>query len=601
MLSLLKAKWIIIGLEAPVISWLVSFLLIAVTLGLILRLWLVARREARSYRELVKKLPKPGGRLGLPQEDFGKLGPIFEKTELKPCWKDFEASLVCRRGNDDRDSFLATVSAKESFSEEATIGHRLNLEGYHSLPGIITGIGLLFTFIAILIALLDVRLVNNRVQGIELLIQGLSGKFVSSIAALLMATLYIWLQKVFFHRLAKVRGSLVLAIDGLFPRLTTAHLLEESRQQIAEQTNAIRLFNSNLAPTLKSSITENLGPTMIRMVDSIEGLNTYLRQAEANKQDSITGSIEKLLSDLGESLNQSINRMGQSLSGGARDEMVKALSDAAKVVEGVNQQFTQTQQTLSQLIEVAHLSTAEQFREGRAQTENLTARLDDLMTQMSQHMMTNANATSGAARHVIAQAEQWSQQNATRFEQMLAAHTQQTANVEALRVAFETALGSFAQAIGQHSSVISNLKQVTSQVASTVTTIESAAQEMQETQTALQQVAGQSRDQVKNLAEANARQKEVWQTIQVSLDNYGDTFEQVKGAADTLLTQISDHVKNYTEVTNNGFKQMIALADNHFSNATSRLGASVGELDDVLSDLADTLGRAHPTRGQNGN
>ncbi len=601
MLSLLKAKWIIIGLEAPVISWLVSFLLVTATFVIIMRLWVITWNEARNYRELIAKLPKPGGRLGLAQEDFGKLNNLFEKTRLKFCWREFETTLVYRSGRDDRDYFLATVSSREFFNEEATINHRINLEGYHSLPGIITGIGLLFTFIAILIALLDVRLINNRVQGIELLIQGLSGKFVSSIAALLMATSYIWLQKVFFHRLAKSRSQLVLAIDGLFPRLTVTRLMEESRQQIAEQTNALRWFNSNLAPALKSSIHENLSPMLNRMVESIEGLNTFLRQAQANSQNSITSSIEKLLTNLGNSLNQTIERMGESLTGGARDEMLKALSNAAKVVESVNQQFTQTQQTLSQLIEVAHLSTAEQFREGRTQMEILTAKLDELMAQMSHNLMNNANATNGATRQVIAQAEQWSQQSTARFEQVLTAQAQQTANVEALRIAFESVLGSFTQAIGQHSSVISNLNQVTSQVVSTVTTIKSAAKEMQETQIALKQVAEQSGEQLVSLGKANSHQKEVWQTIQMNLDNYGDTFEQVKIAADALLTQISDHVKNYTEVTNNGLMQMIAIADNHFSNATSRLGASVDELDDVLSDLADTLGRTHSTRGQNGN
>ena len=45
------------------------------------------------------------------------------------------------------------------------------------------------------------------------------------------------------------------------------------------------------------------------------------------------------------------------------------------------------------------------------------------------------------------------------------------------------------------------------------------------------------------------------------------------------------------------FQQLINLADNHFSNATNKLGASVEELDEVLGDLADTLARIP----QNGN
>lgn len=45
---------------------------------------------------------------------------------------------------------------------------------------------LLFTFLAILVALLAVKITESQqITGLDLLIEGLSGKFVSSIAALL--------------------------------------------------------------------------------------------------------------------------------------------------------------------------------------------------------------------------------------------------------------------------------------------------------------------------------------------------------------------------------------------------------------------------------
>lgn len=59
-----------------------------------------------------------------------------------------------------------------------------------------TGFGLLITFVAILVALRDVNIdKNNDVQGLPNLIGGLSGKFVSSIAALLAATVHALIEK----------------------------------------------------------------------------------------------------------------------------------------------------------------------------------------------------------------------------------------------------------------------------------------------------------------------------------------------------------------------------------------------------------------------
>lgn len=66
----------------------------------------------------------------------------------------------------------------------------------HAARDIVTGFGLLITFVAILVALRDVNIdKNNEVQGLPNLIGGLSGKFVSSIAALLAATVYALIEK----------------------------------------------------------------------------------------------------------------------------------------------------------------------------------------------------------------------------------------------------------------------------------------------------------------------------------------------------------------------------------------------------------------------
>jgi hypothetical protein len=87
-------------------------------------------------------------------------------------------------------------------------------------PGLLTGTGLLVTFIAILVALLRVRLVGNRAEGMALLIEGLSGKFVSSIAALFAATLLVMFEKTQFHSLDRSISKLADAVATVMPALT---------------------------------------------------------------------------------------------------------------------------------------------------------------------------------------------------------------------------------------------------------------------------------------------------------------------------------------------------------------------------------------------
>jgi prefoldin subunit 5 len=213
------------------------------------------------------------------------------------------------------------------------------------------------------------------------------------------------------------------------------------------------------------------------------------------------------------------------------------------------------------------------------------------MAQMSQRLESNAEVTAGAAKEILKQAGDWSDRSATQIEQMLNAHQQQVARVEDLRVAFTSALGDFSEAIGKHSMMINGLGEIAGQVTATVEAINRSMLGIQSAQQALERVATETRIQAEHLAKANGYQEEIWGNIELNLNRYNETFVQVEQAAQALLSQINDQLNNYTRATQNGFQKLVEMADNHFSNATNRLGASVGELDEVLSDLADTLGK----------
>ncbi|MBL8207016.1 MAG: hypothetical protein JNM09_22475 [Blastocatellia bacterium] len=610
MLNFLKAKWTLIGLEAPIISWLI----VATLLVWMVVYWARLARIFLSFRAMLRKTNQslaqtrvryPQEKRGLSQEAYEEVNQHFEQTNaLSSYWQHFSQSLISR--SDERgqqDYFWRSESATHSFSESAMIGARLNLSFCQALPGIITGIGLLFTFIAILIALLDVKLVNNRVQGIELLIQGLSGKFISSIAALFLATIHLVIEKGVFNQLRLQCNHLTATIDSLFPHLTNTRILEEVRLQVAEQTNALRSFNSSLAPALKASITEGVGPMLSQMADSIEGLNQLLRQSEAQKQESITGSIERLLEDLKLSLTDSIDQMSraftETLATNAKTEfsqVIESLSGTATLLNAMNEQFANTQKGMADLIELAKMSTHEQFRQGRLQVENLTTKLDEMLTQMTRQLESNAATTASTAQEIMLQANSWSLQNGSQIDQIKDAYQQQFASAEELRGVFATAMDNFTEAISKHGAVMSEMRQLTSQFSNIAANIKEAAKETQSTHRSLQQVAAETKIQAQHLAQTNERQEEMWRDLQNNLVKYKDTFGQVEKAASDLLSQIHDHLKNYTTTTHSSFQQLIDLADNHFTNATTKLGGTVNELGEVLGDLTDTLGQKNGRR-----
>jgi len=101
----------------------------------------------------------------------------------------------------------------------------------------------------------------------------LSGKFVSSIAALFSATIFLLFERVLRHRLAWARLDLIEELNAFVPKLTSARLLAEVQRDISEQSVAFRSFNADLSTKLKQGFSEGLAPAIQRMVESIEELN----------------------------------------------------------------------------------------------------------------------------------------------------------------------------------------------------------------------------------------------------------------------------------------------------------------------------------------
>ncbi len=192
-----------LGIKAPTFIWWAAGVLLVVPLCVLAYLWWLIKREsstlestAASIDVLRTREPVAPGH-GLSAAVYEGLVQIFATSiSLRAAWNAFNSLIVGRRNISGEEQYWVSDSAEAAFSEAVVFEGRLNRGFFTALPGIVTGSGLLFTFLAILVALLEVKVVeNNQIKGLELLIQGLSGKFVSSIGALFSATVFMLAER----------------------------------------------------------------------------------------------------------------------------------------------------------------------------------------------------------------------------------------------------------------------------------------------------------------------------------------------------------------------------------------------------------------------
>ncbi|WP_109485398.1 hypothetical protein [Occallatibacter savannae] len=621
-----------IGVTAPVFAWVAAGLLLliafvaAIYLSIRVRLLSAScERAARSLGEY--RAPSPGA--GLRLSEIEAIRELFDGRSLPSgIWTRIERNLIRRKGSSG-DEYWLSRSASEFLKPDEITASQLNREWYEAIPGLLTGTGLLVTFIAILVALLHVRINGNRVEGMPLLIDGLSGKFVSSIAALFAATVFVVIEKQQFHALDRSISRLTESIASIIPVLTSTHLLVELQKDMEEQSIAFRAFNADLSGRLKQSFSESMGPTLERMISAIESLNQVLKVTEESKSNTITDSLAGMMSRLEQSLTHSLTTMGEqfsaSLSGNTMAQfsrLSESLAGAASVLEQMNTQNQTTQAALTELVSFAKNSAAEQMALGRTQVEDLTnvlrsmlveieratgssmnnmgaamtalmsdlsSKVTELTEQTRASMVQASQASTEAARTILKDAGDWSATSQEQLASLIQKHTSQLETADRLRASLDESASQFVTASAHFSSVLTKLQQVSSDAGACTTAMSGAAKAVRDSQEGLQRVAGLSSSQVENLALAGREQQDLLERISQAMTQYQQTFTKVETSASALLQTLERNLAQHLELCKRGYESLAKVSDEHFASATQRLGASVDELSEYLQDLSEVM------------
>src|SRR2546421_13047781 len=88
-----------------------------------------------------------------------------------------------------------------------------------------------------------------------------------------------------------------------------------------------------------------------------------------------------------------------------------------------------------------------------------------------------------------------------------------------------------------------------------------------------------------------ASQVDSFKVIVGSMQRYEEVFRRVEDIAGKLLVQIDGHLRNYQVTTQEGFDKLTSTANGFITDATSKLGLTVNELDEHLQDLPEIVGR----------
>lgn len=345
-------------LHSPMLSWLGSVGLIALFLwhagrltaaissvqGCYTRVWptltsLTASRKSLQSEWLtvpsLSDVKKPANESGGQSErvDLDDLHTLDKAMRREPrleqAWLHFRKTFIVERTAwFIEPKVFATRTAAEFFPRDL-LNSRLNLAFYHQFPSLITGGGLLLTFLAILIGLSKLHADGSHIVGIQGLINGLAGKFLTSIVGLLCANLFVLLEKSALHRLGTTQQQFVAMVDELFPRRTMEQMLENFTPGAGPSHTpaAVGAVPVDLGDRLVGTLSDRLSPTVTALREAVEVLSRREPGGRFAAPDRLAEELSRVMQQTMaapiQELNQAIHLLAHSVEELKRDQKME--------------------------------------------------------------------------------------------------------------------------------------------------------------------------------------------------------------------------------------------------------------------------------------
>ena len=214
---------------------------------------------------LIKILADQVNRHGHPAkpEILPHLKTAFDcNSELSEVWQEFQNSLIIRRPKENQEEIVyKTDEASLFFSEERLLGQYMNLRFWNSVPALLVGLGILGTFVGLVGGLVPFSGINFEETGeirsaIEGLLSGVSTAFVTSVWGMLLSLLFNWIEKSCIGWVSRKIAVLQRGLDQLFTLTTQEEIAFRQEDELAQQTQALKAFSTDLANEIKSAMAQ---------------------------------------------------------------------------------------------------------------------------------------------------------------------------------------------------------------------------------------------------------------------------------------------------------------------------------------------------------
>ena len=506
-------------------------------------------------------------------------------------WTEFVETLVLPAPGSD-DPIRNTVDVSRYLNDATIIFPRISFSFYQSVPNLLTGLGILGTFVGLAfgvgaassgISSGDPSAITASLQE---LLDGASLAFLTSIAGIFSSILFVPVVRFWSRKLHLEVSKWVGAIEGRVRRVTPESVALDQLDEARSATEQLKTFNTELVFSIEKALDEGvagrLTPQIERLIEAVDGIrsdrSTDAGQMVEHALDRFTAAMQERTGDQFEEMASIVSNLNETLKDSAA---------------GLAQSQKDVGETLSSVMTEVKTSMG---AGATAMTETLEQSLAEV-----------THIVSGASQQLADQLTESSTTAATELSQVFSSSSQRIADVCSEAISnISGALRSLAKAsesldrsTRQSEHVLANMSEFVDRINSLRNTIESVHREIAVCVASVGQAARETRASSQKTVDATERMGEHFDAVESmfrSLDRhqesvasawagYQERFEGIDRSLASVFRQIDEGLSGYCEQV----KAFANELDRETAQTVEYLAGATGELRESIEDLADHL------------
>lgn len=297
--------------------------------------------------------------------DVTELDEIGEKAMSGPAlnhlWNEYSKTLHPQKKDDEHGQsqivrWRSTALAESFFTEQAIVDSRLKTEFYKHLPGVLTGLGIIGTFLGLIKGLIsfDVSLDPTKAQEqLRNLVNSVGHAFFVSASAIGLAMLFTWIEKSLVTSRCRQVEELRELIDSLFKGGAGEEYLERlvvSSENAATQSAQIK---DALVADLKEILTTLATQQMEAQAQTVGQISSDVGKAIAESlsgpMDAITKAVQGVSSNQGDAVNKMLTDVLASFASQMREMFGGQMAGMSELMVKASQSMQETAIQFGQL------------------------------------------------------------------------------------------------------------------------------------------------------------------------------------------------------------------------------------------------------------